>query len=142
MAHSLDFREEVVRAHAECGSSAEVALTHHCSESWVRRMTQQKRETGSVATKSSARIADQRAYNDKDEAAIRKLIKKKPDATLAEVAAAIGKPACTGTVCRTLQRMNLPRKKSPRTPPNATAPTCSPNAPPGSDASPSGGSST
>ena len=142
MAHSLDFREEVVRAHAECGSSAAVARTHHCCESFVRRMTQQMRETGSVAPKSSARTGDQRAYNDKDEKAIRKLIRKNPDATLAEVAAAIGKPACAGTVCRTLQRMNLPRKKSPRTPPNATALTCSPNAPPGSDASPTGGSST
>jgi transposase len=86
-------------------------------------MTQQMRETGGVAAKSSARMDDQRAYNDKDEAVIRKLIKKKPDATLAEVAAAIGKPACTGTVCRTLQRLNLPRKKSPRTPPSAIVPT-------------------
>jgi transposase len=123
MTFSLDFREQVVRAHAECGSSAEVAESHHCSESFVRRMTQQMRETGSVAAKSSARTDDQRAYNDKDEAVIRKLIKKKPDATLAEVAAAIGKPACTGTVCRTLQRLNLPRKKSPRTPPSAIVPT-------------------
>ena len=122
MAHTLDFREEVVRAHAECGSSAEVAQTHHCSESWVRRMTQQKRETDSLAPKSSARTGDQRAYNDKDEAAIRKLIKKKPDATLAEVAGAIGKPASLGTVCRTLKRLNLPRKKSPLTPPSVTAP--------------------
>ena len=69
------------------------------------------------------RTFDQRAYNDKDEAAIRKLIKQKPDATLAEVAAAIGKPACPGTVCRTLSRMKLPRKKSPRTLPSETVPT-------------------
>jgi transposase len=142
MAHSLDFREEVVRAHAECGSSAEVAESHHCSESFVRRMTQQMRETGNVIPKSSARIKSQRTYNDNDEKAIRKLIRKKPDATLAEVAEAIGKPACAGTVCRTLQRLNLPRKKSRRTPPNAIALTWSSNAPPGSTASPTGGSST
>jgi transposase len=105
-------------------------------------MTQQMRETGSVAPRSSARIVDQRAYNDKDELAIRKLIRKKPDATLAEVAAAIGKPACIGTVCRTLKRLNLRRKKSPRTPLNGTAPTWSPNAPRGSNGSPAGGSPT
>jgi len=105
-------------------------------------MTQQMRQTGSVAPKSSARTDDQRTYDDKDEKAIRKLIKKKPDATLAEVARAIGKSACAGTVCRTLQRLNLPRKKSPRTPPSAIAPTWLPNAPSGSNASPTGGSST
>jgi len=86
-------------------------------------MTQRKRETGDLTPLSTARADDQRTYNDKDEKAIRKLIQKKPDATLAEVAAVIGKPACTGTVCRVLQRLNLPRKKSRLTPPNETAPT-------------------
>jgi transposase len=100
-----------------------VAETHQCSESWVRRLTQQLRETGSIAPRSTARKDDQRAYDDKDEALIRKLIKQKPDATLAEVAEAIGKPACPGTVCRTLQRLKLVRKKSRRTPPSGTAPT-------------------
>jgi transposase len=119
----MDFRERVIRAHQESGSSAEVAETHQCSESWVRRLTQQLRETGSIAPRSTARKDDQRAYDDKDEALIRKLIKQKPDATLAEVAEAIGKPACPGTVCRTLQRLKLVRKKSRRTPPSGTAPT-------------------
>jgi transposase len=123
MAYSMDFRERVARAHAESGSSAEVAETFGCSEAWVRRLTQRLRETGSLAPSSSARTDDQRAYNDKDEAAIRKLIKRKPDATLAEVATEIGKPASLTTVCRTLQRLKLPRKKSPRMPPSGIAPT-------------------
>lgn len=123
MAYSMDFRERVARDHAESGSSAEVAEAHGCSESWVRRLTQRFMETGSLAPRSTARTDDQRAYDDKDEAAIRALIKRQPDATLAEVAAAIGKPACAGTVCRTLQRLKLPRKKSRRTPPSGTGPT-------------------
>ena len=123
MAYSIDLRERVARAHAESGSSAEVAETHDCSESWVRRVTQQLRETGSVAPRSTARTDDQRAYNDADEKKIRALIKAKPDATLAEVADAIGKPVSPGTVSRTLKRLNLPRKKSRRTPPSKTAPT-------------------
>jgi transposase len=123
MAFGMDFRERVARAHAECGSSAEVAEAFQCSESWVRRLTQQLRETGSLAPRSTARTDDQRAYDDTDEAAIRALIKQKPDATLAEVAAAIGKPASVGTVCRTLQRLKLPRKKSRRTRPSRTGPT-------------------
>ena len=78
-----------------------------CSESWVRRMTQQLRDSGSLAVKSTARTDDQRAYDGQDEAAIRALIRRQPDATLAEVAAAIGKPACHGTVSRTLARLKL-----------------------------------
>src|SRR5436309_2075730 len=118
MAYSTDLRERVVRTHAETGSSAEAAEQHHCSESWVRRMTQLLRDTGSLEPRSTARTDD-----DKDEAKIRTLIKRKPDATLAEVAEAIGKPASQGTVSRTLKRLNLPRKKSRRTPPSGTAPT-------------------
>lgn len=123
MAYSMDFRERVARAHDESGSSADVAETHACSASWVRRLVQRRRETGSLAPRSTARVDDQRAYDDRDEAKIRKLIARQPDATLAEVAAAIGKPACPGTVCRTLARLNLPRKKSPRTRPSRAAPT-------------------
>lgn len=86
-------------------------------------MTQLLRDTGSLEPRSTARTDDQRAYNDKDEAKIRKLIQRRPDATLAEVAESIGKPASPGTVSRTLKRLNLPRKKSRRTPPSGTAPT-------------------
>lgn len=100
-----------------------MAETFGCSESWVRRVTQRLRETGSLASRSTARTDDQRTYNDADEKRIRALIKAKPDATLAEVAEAIGKPVSQGTVSRTLKRLNLPRKKSRRTPPSETAPT-------------------
>jgi len=123
MAYSTDLRERVARAHAESGSSAEVAETFGCSESWVRRVTQRLRETGCLASRSTARTDDQRAYDDADEQKIRALIKEKPDATLAEVAEAIGKPASPGTVSRTLKRLDLPRKKSRRTRPSKTAPT-------------------
>ena len=130
MGYSMDLRERVARAHAESGSSADVAEAFGVSEAWVRRLTQRLRETGPVAPRSTARTDDQRAYDDDDadadadadEAAIRALIKERPDATLAEVAAAIGKPACPGTVSRALARLDLPRKKSRRTPPSGTGP--------------------
>jgi transposase len=119
----MDFRERVAAAHAESGSSAEVAEQFGCSEAWVRRLTQRLRERGTLAPRSTARTDDQRAYDDADEAKIRALIKDKPDATLAEVAAAVGKPASPGTVCRTLARLRLVRKKSRRTRPSASGPT-------------------
>jgi transposase len=121
MAYSMDFRRAAARAHDECGSSADVAEQFRCSESWVRRLIQQRRERGTLEPMSTARRDPQRIYDDADERTIRELIRRKPDATLAEVVEAIGKPMHVGTVSRTLARLNLPRKKSPRTPPSRTA---------------------
>jgi transposase len=122
-AYSMDYRAAVAAAYDECGSSAEVAEQFGCSESWVRRLVQQRRQRGTLEPRSCARHDDQRTYDDADERAIRELIRRKPDATLAEVAQALGKPAHASTVSRTLGRLDLPRKKSPRTPPSRTAPT-------------------
>jgi transposase len=116
----MDFRRSVARVYDESGSSAEVAEQFCCSESWVRRLIQQRRERGALEPLTTARHDEQRRYDDADEQAIRELIKHKPDATLAEVAEALGKPAHPGTVSRTLTRLNLPRKKSPRMPPSKT----------------------
>jgi transposase len=111
MAYSMDYREAVARAYDECGSSAEVAGQFGCSESWVRRLIQRRRERGTLEPGSSARRDDQRTYRDEDEHRIRELIRARPDATLAEVAEALAKPASQATVSRTLKRLDLPRKK-------------------------------
>jgi len=122
MPYSMDFRQAVAAAYDACGSSTEVAEQFDCSGSWVRRLVQRRREHGGVLEppRPSARADDQRAYDDADEAVIRAIIRDRPDATLAEVAAAVGKPAHPGTVCRTLARLKLVRKKSRRGPPSRT----------------------
>ena len=66
---------------------------------------------------------EQRTYGDADERKILDLIERQPDATLKGVAEALGKPAHQSTVSRTLTRLGLPRKKSPRTPASGTGPT-------------------
>ena len=119
----MDYRQAVARAYDDCGSSTEVAETFGCSASWVRRLIQHRRDRGTLEPNSTAHHADLRRYDDNDERAIRELIRTRPDATLAEVAAAIGKPAGTSTVARTLRELGLPRKKSPRTPRSSTGPT-------------------
>jgi transposase len=119
----MDLRELAVQKHEEYGSSAEVAEEIGCCEAWVRRQSQHQRERGTIEPRSRARHDDQRAYDDEDERKIRELIAAKPDATLAEVIKAIGKPASPAAASRTLKRLGLPRKKSPRTPPSRTAPT-------------------
>src|SRR5947209_19099021 len=106
MAYSMDYRMAVARAYDEGESSAEVAEQCGCSESWVRRLIQQRRERGTLEPLSSARHDEQRTYDDADEQKIRELIKAKPDATLAEVAEALNKPAHPSTVSRTLTRLN------------------------------------
>ena len=121
MAYDMDYRIAVARAYDECASSAEVAEQFGCSESWVRRLIQQRRERGTLEPRPSARQDDQRAYNDADEQRIRDLIKAKPDATLAEVVETLGKPVHPSTASRTLARLGWPRKKSPPLPRTRTA---------------------
>jgi transposase len=132
MPYDMDYRRAVAAAHDECGSSAEVAEQFGCSASWVRRLIQHRRDRGTLAPRSTARPDDQRTYTDADEATIRALIRDKPDATLAEVAAALGKPAAESTVSRALKRLGLPRKKSRRTRPSSAGPTSRPPGPGGS----------
>ena len=91
-----------------------------CSQSWVRRLMQHQRERGTLEPRSTARKTSPRTYDAADDAVIRELIATRPDVTLAEVAESIGKPAHIATVCRTLRRLKLPRKKSPPTPPSSS----------------------
>lgn len=123
MAYSMDYRRAVAAAYGGCGSSAEVAEQFGCSESWVRRLVQRRRESGTLQPKSTARRTAPRAYGDEDERKIRELIRDRPDATLAEVVEAVGKAVHPATASRTLARLGLPRKKSPRTPASKAVPT-------------------
>lgn len=121
MIYSMDFRQAAAQAHDDSGSSKEVAAQFGCCESWVRRLIQHRRERGTLEPMTPTR-PDQRRYDEADEQAVRKLVERKPDVTLAEVAEAIGKPLHPGNVCRMLARMKLPRKKSRPVPPSRTGP--------------------
>jgi len=48
MAYAMEFRIAVAKAYDECLSSIEVAEMFDCSASWVRRLVQRHRETGSL----------------------------------------------------------------------------------------------
>ena len=48
MAYPMEFRLLVAAAYDECGSSVEVAEEYGCCESWVRRLVQRRRTTGSL----------------------------------------------------------------------------------------------
>ena len=134
MAYAMEFRRAVAKAYDECESSIEVAAMFDCSESWVRRLIQRRRETDSLAPLPPKR-PDTRKLDDADLARLRALVAAEPDLTLAELAAALGGAAgkaSVPTVWRATRRLGLTLKKSPRTPPSRIGPTSGRNATGGS----------
>jgi len=99
MAYSMDFRRAVARAYDECGSSDEVAADFDCSASWVRRLIQRRRATGSLEPLPPRR-PDNNKLDDADLQRLRSLIAGTPDLTLAELAEALGGKAGVTTVWR------------------------------------------
>lgn len=135
MAYAMEFRRAVARAYDECGSSLEVAEQFGCSESWVRRLIQRRRETGSLAPRPLKRPNNNRLDED-DLEQLQELIRRTPDMTLAELAEALGQKASVPTVWRATQALQLPLKKSPSTPPSKIARTSRSPASAGSTPSP------
>jgi transposase len=116
----MEFREAVARAYDECGSSIEVAEQFNCSESWVRRLIQRRRESGSLDP-LPLKLPNNNKLSEKDLKRIAELIRRTPDMTLAELAAALDDKVSVPTVWRATQALGLPLKKSPCMPLNKTA---------------------
>src|SRR5512135_3635491 len=89
-AYSMDLRERVVAACDEgLDTRAEVAERFSVSESWVRRLLQRRRETGSMAPKCHG--GGQRpAFDSESLERLRQAVAERPDATLAELRDAVG----------------------------------------------------
>jgi transposase len=119
VAYPIEFRVLVAAAYDECGSSVEVAEEYGCCESWVRRLVQRRRKTGSLEPLTPKR-PDTRKLDDDDLEQLRALIAAKPDMTLAELAEALGNKASVPTVWRATQALGLPLKKKPSTRPSRT----------------------
>ncbi len=115
--YSMDFRKAVARAYETCGSSAQVAEQFGCSESWVRRLMQRYRATGSLEPQPHF-VPDKSKLTERDFDKIAKLIRKQPDMTLAELAAALNHKVSVATVWRATKALGLTLKKSPSSPPN------------------------
>ena len=119
-AYSTDLRERVAAARDDGTGTAEVAELFGCCRSWVRRLMQRRRERGTVEPVARA-APDQRGLTGADRAALRAALAGRPDATLRELADAVGGKVHPGTVCRALAAMGLTRKKSRSGPPSGTA---------------------
>jgi len=93
-----------------------------CSESWVRRLIQRRREMGSLQPLPPKRPDNHKLDRD-DLEHLRRLIEGKPDLTLGELAEALGNKVSVPTVWRATMALGLPLKKRPDTPASRTAPT-------------------
>jgi transposase len=110
--YDVEFRGEVLAA---CDSNEErraIALRFKVSESWLRRIQQQRRETGQVAPKKAApRQSKWHAWADWLVAKIA----ARPDIYLRELQdelkRELGEEVCLGTICAACRALGQSRKK-------------------------------
>lgn len=124
MPYSLDLRQKIIAAlERGVGSQRAVADLFGVSLSFVERLLQRQRTTGTLAPQPHAG-GPPRCLDEADERMIRQCLEQQPDSTLEELGEALaqqrGQLVSRATLGRTVQRLNLPRKKRPSTRPSAT----------------------
>jgi transposase len=117
--YSIDLRRRVLRdCDAGVGTRA-VAQKYTVSESWVRKLKQQRRQTGSieprVATPGPAPTLTPHADR------LRELVRAEPGLSAGEYRDRLGVDVAPVTVWRALRRLGLTHKKSPPGRPSRTA---------------------
>ena len=108
-AYSVDLRK---RVWADCQTgmkTAAVAQKYSVSASWVRRLKQRQKATGSLARRppSTGRPVVLATH----EARVRELVRDDPDAALAELRQRRGVAVSTGALFNYLRRLKLSFKK-------------------------------
>jgi transposase len=122
--YSIDLRRRVLKdCDAGVGTKA-VAEKFSVSESWVRKLKQQRRETGSIepltATPGPKPTLDPHADR------LRALVRAAPGLSAEEYRDRLGIDVAAVTVWRALRRLDLTFKKSPSGRPSRTGPTSRP----------------
>lgn len=106
--YSKEFRGEVLAACDRGGGTREVATRFDVSESWVRRVKQERRELNKVAPLlTRKRIPLWAPLADR----IQQVVAQKPDITLRELKAELQTDLSLATLCVALQRLRLTFKK-------------------------------
>ena len=106
--YSKERRGEVLAACDAGEGTRAVALRFNCSESWVRRVKQERREQGKTAPLTKRRRTPLWAAY---EEAIKQCVAQKPDMTLQELKEALGTSLSRQTLCTALQKLKLTLKK-------------------------------
>src|SRR5438067_1935306 len=102
-AYSMDLRQRVWTDCQGGMTTPAVALKYSVSQSWVRRLKQRHKATGSLDPRppSPGRPVILAAYEDR----VRALVRDDPDATLAELRTRLGVAVSIGALCNYLQRL-------------------------------------
>src|SRR5215475_3347481 len=108
--YSMDLRERVARAFDASGDANEVAATFGVSRAWVHRLTQRRRETGSLAPRKQTKFRSRALAG--QEARLALLIAAQPDATLAELREALPTTAALSTLWLEIDRLGFSFKKN------------------------------
>jgi transposase len=107
-AYSKEMRRDVLAACDGGEGTRAVALRFNCSESWVRRVKQQRREHGKTAPCTTRqRTAKWGPYREQ----MQRLIREQPDLTLQELKEALGTTLSRQTLCTALRKLKLTLKK-------------------------------
>lgn len=121
--YSEDLRHRILAAVDAGMSKCQAARVFGVSRSTIKRYAQQRRETGHLAPKSTARPRSLLIGSDQH-AALRAQLEAAPDATLAQHAAtwahAQGVRVSLWTMQRAIARLDWTRKKRPSPPVSAT----------------------
>ena len=120
--YSTDLRRRVVVAcDAGDGTRRQIAARFSVSESWIRKVLRQRRETGSIEPRphGGGRAP---AFDGPAQGRLREAVRGDDDATLRELARAAGVACSQAATCRALARLGITRKKSRGGRPSRTAP--------------------
>lgn len=108
----IEIRSQVLAACDAGDGTRVVAVRFHVSESWVRRVKQQRRETGQVAPQTAS--PREPAWKDWADWLVAK-VAAQPDIYLRELQAALkaerNKEVCLTTICNACNALDLTRKK-------------------------------
>jgi transposase len=123
--YSIDLRQKILQAYERGeGSQRRLAELFDVSISFVEKLFMQLRRTGHVEPKPHAGGTASR-INAAGRLCLQQWLWQQPDLTLAELAArlddALGIHVSMSSVCRALQELGLPRKKSRSMPRSAIA---------------------
>jgi len=113
-------RELVLEASDSGLPTKEVAERFKVSRSWVRHVKQREREHGLRTALVQDKCGPDPKLDADDRKRLAELVKKTPDATLAELKEQSGLPASISTIARALTTLRLTLKKSRSTLPSRT----------------------
>ena len=109
--YSLDLRQRVTNACDSGLPPAAVATRFAVSVAWVYRLIQRRRDTGSIEPRKQTKFRGRTLSRD-EEVRLVALIAACPDATLAELQAALPTRAALSTLWRVIDRLGLTTKKN------------------------------